>query len=74
LTRQRPGRLNVPFFKWVIGNLRIFIDKKYKNPILTLGVGSITGVILFGPFHVEGDGGGALFLARQETLTFATGA
>jgi len=24
----RPGRLNLPFFKWVICNQRIFIDQK----------------------------------------------
>jgi hypothetical protein len=29
-------RLNLPFFKWFTCNHRIFIDKKYKSPILTL--------------------------------------
>ncbi len=28
------GGLNVPFFKRVTRNPRIFIDKKYKSPIL----------------------------------------
>jgi hypothetical protein len=74
LTRLRQGRLNVPFFKRVSCNHRIFIDKKYKSPILTQGVGSIRRGILSGPFHFEGDGGGRLSLARQEPLTFSIGA
>jgi hypothetical protein len=33
------GRLNVPCFKRVTCNHRIFIDKKYKRPILDQRVG-----------------------------------
>jgi hypothetical protein len=66
--------LNLLFFKSFTCKQWIFIDKKYKSPILTPRVGSLPGVILSGPFHFEGEGGGRLSLVRQETLTFASGA
>ena len=42
-------RLNVPCFKRVTCNHRIFIDKKYKSPILDQRVGSKSGAILSEP-------------------------
>jgi hypothetical protein len=52
LTRLRQGRLNMPFFKWFSCNHRIFIDKKYKSPILTPGVGSIPKGYSFRPISL----------------------
>jgi hypothetical protein len=45
--RLRQLRLNVPFFKRVICNQWIFIDKKYKSPILSPCVGSLPGGYAF---------------------------
>jgi hypothetical protein len=45
------ARLNLPLFKRVTSNPPIFIDKKYKNPILEQCVVITPGCLIF-PTHL----------------------